>query len=289
MLRGTRIRVIAALVAAVAVAGIAAGCGSSSSTTSGGGGSSDLGLITPGTLTIGSDIPYPPFEQGKPPDYTGFDVNLMDAIAKKIDLRPKWVNTDFDTIFTALATGKFDLVAAAVTAYAPKGSPAYTKVQQRRRIVAFSKPYYDSLQSITINKSKRPNVKSVADVKGLRVAVQTATTGAFWAEEKLKPFGVKLVSFAKAPDRYAALEAGNVDAVVNDLPVSQDAVKSKPDLRVLVQIDTGEQYAFAVARDNRALLAAVNTALGALIKDGTYARLFKQYFPGQKPPAYASS
>jgi ABC-type amino acid transport substrate-binding protein len=53
---------------------------------------------------------------------------------------------------------------------------------------------------------------------------------------------------------YASLEAGNVDAVVNDLPVSQDAVKSKADLKVIVHIDTGEQYAFAVARDNKALL-----------------------------------
>jgi polar amino acid transport system substrate-binding protein len=286
-MRYRRLGLVAMIVAAATLA--AAGCGGGGKTTPEKAAAPQFKLVAPGVLTIASDIPYPPFEFHKGKTLTGFDVALMDAIAKKIDLRPKWVNTDFDTIFTALATGKFDLVAAAVTAYAPKGSPAYTKVQQRRRIVAFSKPYYDSLQSITINKSKRPNVKSVADVKGLRVAVQTATTGAFWAEEKLKPFGVKLVSFAKAPDMYAALEAGNVDAVVNDLPVSQDAVKSKPDLRVLVQIGTGEQYAFAVARDNRALLAAVNTALGALIKDGTYTQLFKQYFPGQKPPAYASS
>jgi polar amino acid transport system substrate-binding protein len=282
------------VLAAVIVAGalVAAGCGG------GGGGGGETSkkaaapqfkLVTPGVLTIASDIPYPPFEFHKGKTLTGFDVALMDAIAKKVALRPKWVNTDFDTIFTALATGRFDLVAAAVTAYAPKGSPAYTKVQQRRQIVAFSKPYYNSLQSLTINESKRPNVKSIADVKGLRAAVQTATTGAFWAEEKLKPFGVKLVSFSKAPDMYAALEAGTVDAVINDLPVSRDAVKTKHDLRVVVQIDTGEQYAFAVSKDNRALLDAVNKGLDGLVKDGTYAKVFNQYFPGQKPPAYASS
>src|SRR5919197_5892390 len=204
-----RPRIVAiAIVAAVALA--AAGCG--------GGNEAQQKAATPqfklvqsGVLTIASDIPYPPFEFHKGGKLTGFDVALTDAIAKKIHLRPKWVNTDFDTIFTALATGKFDLVAAAVTAYAPKGSPAYTKVQQRRQIVAFSKPYYNSLQSLTINQSKTPNVTSVAQLKGLRAAVQTATTGAFWAEEKLKPLGVKLVSFSKAPDMYAALEAGTVD------------------------------------------------------------------------------
>jgi polar amino acid transport system substrate-binding protein len=214
----------------------------------------------------------------------------MDSISRKIQLRPKWVNTDFDTIFTAVATGKFDLVAAAVTAYAPKGSPAYTKVQQRRQIVAFSKPYYNSLQSLTTNPSKQPGIKTVDDLKsGQRVAVQTATTGAFWAEEKLKPKGVKLVSFSKAPDMYAALDAANVDAVVNDLPVSQDAVKTKPDLKVVQQIDTGEQYAFAIAPDNKSLLDAVNKALDETFKDGTFAKIFKQYFPGQTLPSYASS
>jgi polar amino acid transport system substrate-binding protein len=280
--------VLAAVILAAAVVA-AAGCGGGGEGTSTKAAAPQFKLVQAGVLTIASDIPYPPFEFHKGKTLTGFDVALMDDIAKKVGLRPKWVNTDFDTIFTALATGKFDLVAAAVTAYAPKGSPAYTKVQQRRQIVAFSKPYYNSLQSLTINETKRPNVKSIADVKGLRVAVQTATTGAFWAEEKLKPFGVKLVSFSKAPDMYASLEAGNVDAVVNDLPVSQDAVKSKPDLKVVVQIDTGEQYAFAVAPDNKALLDAVNKALDALVKDRTYATVFKQYFPGQQPPAYASS
>ena len=83
--------------------------------TSGGGSSSDLGLITPGTLTIGSDIPYPPFEQGKPPDYTGFDVDLMDAIAKKLNLQPKWVDTAFGTIFSDQQAGKFDIVASSTT------------------------------------------------------------------------------------------------------------------------------------------------------------------------------
>src|SRR3982751_577244 len=119
MLTGTRMRVVTALIAAVAVAGIAAGCGSSSSSTStsasGGGSGNDLGLLTPGTLTVGSDIPYPPFEQGKPPDYTGFDVELMDAIAKKLNLQPKWVDTAFPTIFSDEQAGKFDIVASSTT------------------------------------------------------------------------------------------------------------------------------------------------------------------------------
>src|SRR3954447_26869356 len=142
MLRGTWTRVVIALVAAVVVAGIAAGCGSSSdnsSTTGGGGGGGQFGLITDGTLTIGSDIPYAPFEQGKPPDYTGFDVELMDAIADKLGLDTKWVDTDFGTIFADLQAGKFDIVASSTTI-----TPG------RSKRVLFSDPYFDSDQALTV-------------------------------------------------------------------------------------------------------------------------------------------
>src|SRR5919197_5531418 len=157
--------VLAALIVAAATPAVA-GCG-------GGGGGETTGkatapqfkLVQHGVMTIASDIPYPPFEFHKGKTLTGFDVALMDDIARKVGLRPKWVNTDFDTIFTALATGKFDLVAAAVTGYAPKGSPAYTKVQQRRQIVAFSRPYYDSLQSLAVNESRRADMRSVDDLR----------------------------------------------------------------------------------------------------------------------------
>src|SRR5213595_869589 len=110
-MRTTRVRLGLAVLAALAVVGLAAGCGSSSSSSSSsGGGGNSLGLITDGTLTVGSDIPYPPFEQGSPPDYTGFDVDLMDAIAQKLNLQPKWVDTAFGTIFADEQAGKFDIV-----------------------------------------------------------------------------------------------------------------------------------------------------------------------------------
>src|SRR5213592_1253888 len=171
MLRGTRMRVVTAVVAAVAVVGIAAGCGSSSSSTSTSGGTSgsDLGLITPGTLTIGSDITYPPFEQGKPPDYTGFDVDLMDAIAQKLNLQPKWVDTAFGTIFADEQAGKFDIVASSTT---------ITPARQQR--VTFSKPYFDADQSLMVQKGS--DIQSTSDITSdTTIGVQEGTTGADYA------------------------------------------------------------------------------------------------------------
>ncbi len=114
------------------------------------GGCPDVQTLKPGTLEIGSDIPYPPFEFTKAGELTGFDVELMDAVAKKLCLKPEWINQNFNTIFTALSVNKFDTIASAVTAYAPQGSPAYKTTQQRAQIVAFTEPYYDSLQSLTV-------------------------------------------------------------------------------------------------------------------------------------------
>jgi polar amino acid transport system substrate-binding protein len=280
-----------ALVAALSL--VAVSCGDDDGDeggTNGSGTAQTVPTLEDGKLIIGSDIPYPPFEfnddAGQP---TGFDVELMNAIAAQLGLEPVWVNANFDTIFTALDGNRFDVVASAVTAYAEEGSPAYKVTQKRATIVSFSEAYYDSLQSLTVNAAKTPDLASVDQLQaGDRVGVQRGTTGAFWAEENLQVRGVEIVSFVKVPDMYNALEAGQLIGAVNDLPVSLDAIESKPDLEVVQQIATGEEYAFAVNQDNPQLLDAVNGAFDKLIADGTYLDLFTKYFPDQEPPAYAS-
>ncbi|MEW6060008.1 MAG: transporter substrate-binding domain-containing protein [Actinomycetota bacterium] len=242
-----------------------------------------------GTLTIGSDIPYPPFEFNKGGTLVGFDVELMNAVAEKLGLTPNWVNANFNTIFQALAGNKFDVVASAVTAYAPEGSSAYTTTQERAQIVAFAEPYYDSLQSLTVNPGETPDLTTWDQLKsGDRVGVQSGTTGEFWAQENLEPMGVTLVGYTKAPDIFNAIESGQLDAGVVDLPVAQDIAKTKPDLEVSQQIETGEQYAFAVNQENTALLDAINDAMDELFADGTYAEIFQKYFPEQQLPSYAT-
>jgi polar amino acid transport system substrate-binding protein len=86
---------------------------------------------------------------------------------------------------------------------------------------------------------------------------------------------------------FLALDAGRVRGIINDLPVSQDAVKGKADLEVVQQIETGEEYAFAFAKENPALRDAINAQLEAIFNDGTYVRIYKKYFPSQALPSYA--
>ncbi len=253
----------------------------------------EFNLVEDGVLTVGSDIPYPPFEfEDDAGNLTGYDVELVRAIAERLGLEnpdDAWISTDFGTIFQQLQSGtKFDIVVAAVTAYAPEGSPAAETVAERREVVDFSDPYYPSLQSLTVNTAETPDIRSTEDLpEGARVAVQRATTGAFFAEEKLRPQGVELVSFEKAPQMYQQLQAGAVVAVFNDLPVSVDSIKDNPDLEVVEQVETGEEYAIAVAKDNPALLQGINDALVEMVADGTFQEIFQKYFPEQDLPEFA--
>jgi polar amino acid transport system substrate-binding protein len=271
----TRSRLAPALAIAAIAALIGAGCGSSSNTTSSTGGStsggtasSDLGLITPGTLTIGSDIPYPPFEQGKPPDYTGFDVDLMDAIAKKLNLTPKWVDTSFGTIFSDQQAGKFDIVASSTTI-----TPA------RSQKVAFSDPYFDADQSLMVQKGS--DIQTTKDItSSTRIGVQEGTTGQDYAESNTDG---QVQAFQEIGTAFNALQSGQVDAVLNDFAVSAYALKKYPQLDVVQTIPTGENYGFPMQKTNTALIDAVNGALKSSIADGTYQKVFEKWFT-EKPP-----
>ena len=102
MIRGTRMRIGIALVAALATAGIAAGCGDDDDD---GGGDESRDLINEGTLFVGLDTPYPPFAEGQPPNATGYDVEVLNAIAENLGLTVEYQDTGFPTIFRDVAAG----------------------------------------------------------------------------------------------------------------------------------------------------------------------------------------
>ena len=295
----SRRRLFLLLVAALALVLIAVSCGEEEPTDTGsddgGNGESteeqDFTLVEEGVLTVGSDIPYPPFEFEEAGELTGFDVEIVREVGERLGLEnpdEAWISTDFGTIFQQLASGsQFDIVAAAVTGYAPDGSPAAEVVAERTAVVDFTIPFYPSLQALTVDSEASPDIDGVdALPDGARVGVQRATTGAFYAEENLT--GAELVSFEKAPQMYQQLQAGQLDGVFNDLPVTVDSIDDKPGLEVVEQVETGEEYAIAVSKDNPELTEAINGALEEMFEDGTFAEIYSTYFPEQELPEYAS-
>jgi polar amino acid transport system substrate-binding protein len=228
----------------------------------------DLKLVTPGTLTAGSDTAFPPFESMNGNVAEGFDVDLLTAMAKEAGINTVVFKTEiFDTLIPTLkAGGKFDVIASGMTIKA-----------ERQVEIDFTNPYFDSNQSVAMKVGGK--YTAPADLKGKKVGVQSGTTGESWANENLKPAGAKIVPFKDAVQAFSALQAGNVDAVINDLPVSAEVVKDpSKGLAIIAQIPTGEQYGFGVSKENPALLVALNTALAKVRTSGEYDTIFTKWF-----------
>ena len=186
----------------------------------------------PASLTVGSDIPYPPFEFGKPP-YEGFDVDVVNEIAKGLGSKATFNKTPFDTIFRDLAQGKFDMVASASTI-----------TPEREKTVDFSTSYFPADQSLMVKKGSP--IKTVDDVAGKVIGAQLGTTGADYAKNKTKAKTVR--TYDLVDDAFNALEAGQIEAVINDCPVSKYAEKAHSDLVVVEAIQTNELYGIAFAK-----------------------------------------
>src|SRR5918996_1149189 len=195
------------LLALLSIGLVAAGCGDDDDdeAQNGGGAEAEFSTVEQGRLTVGSDIPFPPFEFREGGELTGFDVELVEEMAQRLDLEVRWVDTAFDTIFTQLAAGRYDVVASATTI-----------TEERQQTVDFTDPYYAAQQAVVVNAGQTPDLTTADDLSaGDTVAVQRGTTGETWARENL-PEGVRVRSFQEAPDTYTALEAGNVTAVPFD-------------------------------------------------------------------------
>jgi polar amino acid transport system substrate-binding protein len=261
MIRGTRMRIAIALVAALATAGIAAGCGDDN-------GGGDLGLIKDGQLLAGIDTPFPPFEKGHPPNVTGYDIDVINAIADEMGLEVVQEETSFDTIFRDVAQGKFDVAVAASTI-----------TPERERTVDFSDPYYLADQSLLV--AEGSDIGSQEDLGGATVGAQDGTTGETYANDETDAAEVR--GYPGGTDAINALRAGQIDAVIVDSPVAEDAVQKQSGLEIAEKIVTRELYGFSFAPDNDALREKVNEALTTLKEDGTIAELYKKYFPDQSP------
>ena len=269
-MRNTRLAAFFAVLLLALASVAVAGCGGGDDSTTGGGGgtSSESGGGEP--LTVGSDIPYPPFEQGKSGNYTGFDIELMEAIAEKIGRKAEFQDTSFETIFRDVAQGKFEAVISAATI-----------TEEREKAVDFSNPYYLSEQAVLVKEGS--DVKSLEDLEGKTVGVQQGTTGLELAKEELGDAEVR--PFPEGPDAVNALKAGTVEGVVIDAPVAQNAVEKSGGIEIAEKVPTEETYGIAVAQGETDLLDEINKALKEVEDDGTYEKIYEKWFHLEPPKA----
>lgn len=230
-----------------------------------------------GKLKVGTDATYPPFESvnettGK---VEGFDIDLVSAIALKEGFSIDVHNALFDTIFTALSYGQYDIVISAATI-----------TTERQRVLSFSSPYFVAGQVTVVRKTDIGKIEGPDDLAGRTVGVQLGATG----EQVTK--GIKNIKAVKlygtAPEAFQALAEGRLDAVVNDNVTSLSILLNSPDLNLAIvgQPFAQENYGIAVRKDCFALLAKINQGLAQVITDGTYEQFYTKYLGAAPPDAF---
>ncbi|MGP3683686.1 ABC transporter substrate-binding protein [Streptomyces sp. IBSNAI002] len=231
-------------------------------------------VVEKGKLTTCTHLPYPPFQFEQNGKVVGFDVALIDLVAKNLAVEQKILDTPFENFKTGafLNSGQCDLAAAGMTI-----------TDERKKNVDFSVPYFDATQALLA--TKKSGITSLADVKakGKKLGAQAETTGESYAKAQ----GFNPVAFESSDAVLNGLRTGQVDAVVIDYPVVQGWLKDKANADEFVlgqNIETGEQYGFTVKKGNTALLTAIDKAITTAKADGTYKKIYEQWI-GPLPQA----
>lgn len=219
------------------------------------------------TLRVGTESSYAPFEFTENGELVGFDVDLMNAIARELNSEVEWVSMSFDGLIPALLTNQLDLAVA-----------SFTITPERAKRINFSDPYYRSGLTFVIRKADQDKYKSAEDLKGQRLCAQLGSVSAAKAET----FSPSLVTtFSDAPAAYMELKTGGCEAVLNDRPVNQYFFKTAKVSDSLVELSDvldAEDMAVVIPKNNQELLEQVNQALAKLKQNGTYQKIYDKWF-----------
>jgi polar amino acid transport system substrate-binding protein len=218
-------------------------------------------------LTVAVDVPSPPFAIETGSEITGFQADLIREIARRLGLQPVLVDVAAFRIHSDVAMGEYD---AGVTA-----TPITPDLEEE---VDFSEPYFDQTLAVVTSSEERPDVSTLEDLAlGDVVAVPNGTTAEAFAEQSLRAGGVEVRAYPNPETLYSAIETGLVDAGVDYEQAAAPEVGDRPGLRIADVLSTGESFRIAVRPNRPALLEAINTALAAMIDDGTYESIYRRY------------
>lgn len=242
--------------------GSAAPAPTTSAATSEAGADEGYKLVKEGTLTMATNAYFPPYEYYDGQDIIGIDVDIAKAIADKMGLELKVEDMEFDSIITAVSTGKADL-----------GLAGMTVTPDRQKNVDFSDSYATGIQSVIVKEDS--TITKIDDLQGKKIGVQLSTTGDIYATDDFGKDSV--VQYNKGNDAVMALTQGQVDAVIIDNEPAKSYVEANKGLKILDTEYATENYAACISKDNAGLTKAVNKALAELKADGTLQKIVDKY------------
>lgn len=231
-------------------------------------------LITPGTLTVGTNATYPPqeFKDVTTGQDTGFDIDLITEMAKRMGLQVKIQQANFDTIIDDLASKRYDVVISGIT------------INEKRQEKADFIPYFNAGQSLLVQKGNPANIKSEADLCGKTVGVQSGTVeqdSLTQANAKCQASGkaaIKVTVLDNQTDVVQLLADKRVEATYQDSPVTDYYLKLNPgQFEVGGSITDQALEGIAMRKGDTEMNTALKAAYDAVKKDGTYDKLFEKW------------
>ena len=263
---------------ALAAASILAACGGQSSTSS----STTPTASAPASASsaapaadgqeykVAMNSQFPPFESmNSSGQIEGFDVDVMNAIAKEEGFKVTYHQQAWDGIFASLKAGDNDILISGITI-----------TDERKKEMLLSEPYYNITQVVLVPKGN--NIVSVEDLKRMdKVGVTIGTTGDLAAQKIMGATSEKIIRMENLPLMLKEVETGAVDAVISDSAVVADYVKKKGDkgfTMVEVPAFTVEYYGIAVRQDYKALMDKITSGLKKIQTSGEYDKISDKYF-----------
>ncbi|MCG7594241.1 ABC transporter substrate-binding protein/permease [Mycobacterium sp. PSTR-4-N] len=232
-----------------------------------------LGLSRPGTLTVGtlSDAP-PSICIDSSGQFTGYDNELLRAVADKLGLRIEFVGTEFSGLLAQVASRRFDV-----------GSSSITTTDARRQTVGFTNGYDFGYFSLVVPQGS-PITGFDKLAEGQRIGVVQGTVQESYVIDTLKLQPVKFPDYNTV---YASLKTGQIDAWVAPSQQAQGTVQPGDPAQIIENTFSLDNFvAWAVAKDNQPLIDALNSGLDAIIADGTWSRLYSDWVPRALPPGW---
>ena len=226
------------------------------------------------TLVMATNATFPPYEFKEGDSFAGIDVEIAGKIAEKLGMTLEIKDVEFGSIIGGVQTGKFDI-----------GMAGMTVTDERLKSVNFSDSYATGIQVVIVKSDSA--IKSLDDLKGdgsMKFGVQQDTTGDIYASDTVENGGYgkdNVVRYKTGADAVQALKTGKVDAVIIDNEPAKSFVSANEGLSILDGSWVEENYAIAIAKENKELLEKVNGALKELIADGTVKAIIDKYIPAE--------
>lgn len=217
------------------------------------------------TLVMATNAEFPPYEYWDGDKIVGIDAEIAEAIAEELGMELKIEDMAFDSIITAVSSGKADI-----------GVAGMTVDEDRLKNVNFTDTYAKATQVVIVTEDS--DIASPADLEGKKVGVQLGTTGDIFAED-IKDATIE--RYNKGFEAVQALSQNKIDAVIIDNQPAKVFVAENEGLKILDESFTDEDYAIAIAKENTELLEKVNTALANLKESGKLDEIVAKYIEAE--------